>query len=61
MRFGILSTASIARTALIPAIERSEHEVTAIASRDADRAATVAADLGIPNAYGGYDEMLTEA
>ncbi|MFW5978329.1 MAG: Gfo/Idh/MocA family protein [Halohasta sp.] len=61
MRFGILSTASIARTALIPAIERSDHEVTAIASRDADRAATVAADLGIPNAYGGYDEMLTEA
>lgn len=61
MRFGVLSTAGIARTAVIPAIERSEHEVTAIASRTADRAETVAADLGIPNAYESYDEMLADA
>ncbi|ERJ07671.1 Deoxyfructose oxidoreductase protein [Halorhabdus tiamatea SARL4B] len=61
MRFGILSTAGIARNAVIPAIERSEHEVTAIASRDADRAETVASELGIPNAYGSYDEMLADA
>ncbi|CCQ32672.1 glucose-fructose oxidoreductase [Halorhabdus tiamatea SARL4B] len=46
---------------MIPAIERSEHEVTAIASRDADRAETVASELGIPNAYGSYDEMLADA
>jgi len=61
MRFGILSTAGIARSALLPAIERSAHDVTAIASRDVDRAETVAADLGIPNAYGNYDTMLAEA
>lgn len=61
MRFGILSTAGIARNTVIPAIERSEHDVTAIASRDADRAESVAADLGIPNAYGNYDEMLADA
>ncbi|WEL21283.1 Gfo/Idh/MocA family oxidoreductase [Halorhabdus sp. BNX81] len=61
MRFGILSTAGIARTALIPASERSEHEVTAIASRNVDRAETVASELGIPNAYGNYDTMLADA
>ncbi|MFB6128622.1 MAG: Gfo/Idh/MocA family protein [Halorhabdus sp.] len=61
MRFGILSTAGIARTAVIPAIERSEHEVTAIASRDADRAEEVAAESGILHAYGSYDGMLADA
>jgi len=61
MRFGIISTAGIARKALIPAIERSSHEVTAIASRDGDRAAEVAEDLDIPNAYGSYETMFEEA
>lgn len=61
MRFGIISTAGIARDALIPAIERSPHEVTAIASRDGDRAAAVAEELGIPHAYGSYDDMFADA
>ncbi|WP_136687902.1 Gfo/Idh/MocA family protein [Halorhabdus amylolytica] len=61
MRFGIISTADIARNALVPAIERSSHEVTAIASRDGDRAANVAGELDIPNAYGSYEAMFEEA
>ncbi|WP_324756436.1 Gfo/Idh/MocA family protein [Haloarcula sp. GH36] len=61
MRFGILSTAKIGREAVIPAIQASEHTVTAIGSRDAERARRVAADLGIPEAYGDYETLLAEA
>ncbi|WP_435184906.1 Gfo/Idh/MocA family protein [Halobellus sp. EA9] len=58
MRFGIISTADIARTALIPAVQKSEHTVAAIASRDESRARDVADDLGIPHAYGSYEALL---
>ncbi len=58
MRFGILSTAEIARTALIPAIRKSEHTVGAIASRDGDRARTVAERHDIPEAYDSYEALL---
>ncbi|WP_158854168.1 Gfo/Idh/MocA family protein [Halorhabdus sp. CUG00001] len=61
MRFGIISTAGIAQKALIPAVERSEHEVTAIASRGGDRATAVAQERGIPNAYGSYEALFEEA
>jgi predicted dehydrogenase len=60
MRFGIISTAKIARTSVVPAIQHSDHEVTAIASRDAGRAAAVAEDLGIPRAYGSYEALLAD-
>ncbi|QCC52546.1 Gfo/Idh/MocA family protein [Halapricum salinum] len=58
MRFGILSTAKIGREDVIPGIQQSEHEVLAIASRDADRAASVAADLDVPRSYGSYEALL---
>lgn len=59
LRWGVLSTAKIARTSVIPAIQRSEHgEVVAIASREADHAAAVATQLGIPESYGSYEELL---
>ena len=60
MRFGILSTAGIARKDVIPGIETSEHEVLAIASRDADRASTVAEEFGIPRSYGSYEALLED-
>ena len=60
MRFGVLSTAGIARKDVIPGIAKSEHEVLAIASRDADRASSVAAEFGIPRSYGSYDELLED-
>ncbi|MBX0295318.1 Gfo/Idh/MocA family protein [Haloarcula nitratireducens] len=61
MRFGVLSTARIGRESVIPAIQRSDHEVAAIGSRDADRARAVADELGIESAYGDYETMLAEA
>jgi predicted dehydrogenase len=57
MRFGIISTAAIARENVIPGIARSEHTVQAISSRNEKRAREVADDLDIPDAYGSYDEM----
>lgn len=60
MRFGILSTAKIGRKDVIPAIQRSQHEVHAIASRDAERAAEVAATFDIPRSYGSYDALLED-
>jgi predicted dehydrogenase len=59
LRWGILSTADIGMTKVIPAIQRAERcEVVAIASRRLDRAAAAAARLGIPRAYGSYQELL---
>lgn len=60
MRFGIISTAGIARGAVIPAIQDSEHEVAAIASRDATRAEVVASSFEIPRAYGSYEALLED-
>jgi predicted dehydrogenase len=61
VRWGILSTANIGTEKVIPAMQRGEHcEVTAIASRDVERAQTAAAKLGIPKAYGSYEELLAD-
>jgi predicted dehydrogenase len=59
VRWGILSTADIGLRKVVPAIQRADAcTVVAIASRDADRAATAAAQLGIPAWYGSYEELL---
>jgi predicted dehydrogenase len=59
VRWGILSTANIGMSKVIPAIQRASNcEVVAIASRSADTAAEAAAALGIPASYGTYDELL---
>jgi len=60
MRFGIISTAGIARSALIPAIGRTDHSVDAIASRDESRARAVADEFGIERAYGSYEQLLAD-
>ncbi len=60
MRFGVLSTANIARGAVIPAIGRTDHEVVAVGSRDRERARAFADDLGIDRAYGSYGELLDD-
>jgi D-xylose 1-dehydrogenase (NADP+, D-xylono-1,5-lactone-forming) len=61
IRWGILSTANIARKAMIPALQESTlAEVTAVASRDAEKARTFAAELGIPKAYGSYEALLAD-
>jgi predicted dehydrogenase len=61
LRWGVLSTAAIGRTRVIPAIQRGERsEVVAIASRDAEVARRVADDLGIPSAHASYEAMLAD-
>lgn len=61
VRWGILSTAKIGRTKVIPGIQKSEaSEVVAICSRNLENATAVAKDLGIPKAYGSYEELLAD-
>ena len=61
VRWGILSTADIAINKVIPGIRRSARgEVVAIASREGDRAAAVAARLGIPRAHATYEALLAD-
>jgi len=58
-RWGILSTAKIARETVIPAHLNSQKGViTAIASRSAAKARNMAGRFGIPNSFGSYEEML---
>ena len=61
VRWGILGTAKIALTKVIPAMQRSPWvEVVAIASRDLAKAKTAATELHIPKAYGSYEELLED-
>lgn len=61
IRIGVLSVAKIGMTKVIPAMQKCTHcEVTAIASRDLSRAQSAAATLGIPTAYGSYEELLAD-
>ena len=58
-RWGVLSTALIAREHVIPAIQQSENgTVTAIASRAAGRAREIADRFAVPHAFGSYAAML---
>lgn len=59
MRLGILGTSRIARIAVIgPAQDSNEVDVVAVASRTAEKAEKYAAEHGIPEAIGAYDELL---
>jgi predicted dehydrogenase len=61
IRWGVLGAARIARTKVIPAMQRSqEGEVTALASRSAETARAAAVPLGIAKAYGSYEELLAD-
>ena len=61
VRWGVLSTAGIAVKKVLPAMQKGEwSDVTAIASRDLHKAEDVARTLGIPKAYGSYEELLAD-
>src|SRR6201998_4260544 len=61
LRWGVLSTASIGRTKVIPAMQNGEYtDVVAIASRDFAKAQQTASALGIPTAYGSYEELVAD-
>lgn len=58
-RWGVLSTARIAREQLLPALQDSENGiVSAIASRDHGRARALADRFGAPLAFGSYGALL---
>jgi predicted dehydrogenase len=60
IRWGILSTAKIAREHIIPAIHKSQFgAVVAIASRNGDKVAQVARNLDIPEHFDSYDAMIS--
>jgi predicted dehydrogenase len=61
LRWGILSTADIGVSKVIPAIQRAaDCEVVAIASRDGARARAAADELGIPVAHASYEALLAD-
>jgi predicted dehydrogenase len=61
IRWGILSTAKIARVHIIPALQQSRFcEVAAIASRDGEKAAQTAQELAIPTFYSNYEDLLAD-
>jgi predicted dehydrogenase len=61
VRWGVISTAKIGREKVLPAMQRSERcTIAAIASRDLSAAQRVAAELGIAQAYGSYEELLAD-
>ena len=61
VRWGVLGAARIATVKVIPAMQRGQLcEITAIASRDHAKAEEAALKLGIPKAYGSYQEMLDD-
>ncbi|MCJ7625863.1 MAG: Gfo/Idh/MocA family oxidoreductase, partial [Anaerolineaceae bacterium] len=62
LRWGIISTANIGKWAVIPAIQASSNgEVVAVASRDAQKGETFAAELGIPRSFSSYEALLEDA
>jgi predicted dehydrogenase len=62
VRWGILSTAKIAREKVIPAMQTGVYcDIVAIASRNKVQAQETATRLGIPVVYGSYEELLNDA
>lgn len=58
-RWGVLSTAKIAREHVVPAILTASNGVlSAVASRDLAKAQTLAQQCGAPHAFGSYEDLL---
>jgi predicted dehydrogenase len=61
IRWGVLGVANIAVKKVIPGMQKGRFcDITAIASRDAQRARQAATQLKIPKAYGSYQELLAD-
>ena len=61
IRWGILSTANIGVKKVIPAMQKGKLcDITAISSRDIEKAKQAANEIGIPKAYGSYEELLND-
>jgi predicted dehydrogenase len=61
VRWGVLGVANVAVRQVIPAMQQGKwSEVTAIASRDLAKAQRAARALGIPKAFGAYEDLLSD-
>jgi len=61
LRWGVLSTANIGLKKVLPAMMQGQFtSIAAIASRNLATAQEAAAALGIPTAYGSYEELLAD-
>lgn len=61
VRWGVLGVANIAVRKVIPAMQHGRSaSIVAIASRERSRARDAARSLGIPKAYGSYEELLAD-
>jgi predicted dehydrogenase len=61
LRWGVLSTANIGIKKVLPGMQKGQlTSVDAIASRDLEKARSAAITLGIPKAYGSYEELLAD-
>lgn len=59
LQWGVIGTANIGRVAVLPAIQHSVNgDLLAVASRDAAKAESFAAKVGIPRTYGSYEALL---
>jgi predicted dehydrogenase len=61
VRWGVLGAANIAVKKVIPGMQKGQwSEIAAIASRDRRKAEEAASKLGIPKAYGSYEDLLAD-
>ena len=61
VEWGVLGVSDLAVKKVIPAMQRGEwSQVAAIASRDLKKAQQAAERLGIPKAYGSYEELVAD-
>ncbi len=61
VRWGALSTANIGVAKVIPAMQKGKYiEFDALASRNLEKGKAAAAQLGIPQVYGSYEELLAD-
>jgi predicted dehydrogenase len=61
IRWGVLGAAGIALKKVIPAMQKCERAtIYALASRDLAKANEAAHGLGVPKAYGTYEELLSD-
>jgi len=60
VRWGIISTANIARAVFLPGLRQAGGEASAVAGRDADRTAKFASDNGIGRSVVGYQTLIDD-
>src|SRR5689334_14005806 len=61
IRWGVLGVAGIALRRVIPGMKKSHSlEILGIASRDVGKARAASESLGIPRAYGSYEDLLAD-